>query len=157
MSVSVLQPSQAAHAKLPLFDTSSQFVCSAVAAGILQEVTERDSRRADADMNGQPNGQPKRAEPDDSDVEEEGMVNEYREQIQYDEDGIDQDDLGYATMQPDIQSQLQAAVTPLEYGAGLDVKMASYDNYVSLFHYILNSDGPVDLDLPSVSVSPVGR
>ena len=108
-------------------------------------------------MNGQPNGQPKRAEPDDSDVEEEGMVNEYREQIQYDEDGIDQDDLGYATMQPDIQSQLQAAVTPLEYGAGLDVKMASYDNYVSLFHYILNSDGPVDLDLPSVSVSPVGR
>lgn len=102
-------------------------------------------------MNSHSNGQPLRAEQDDSDVEEEGMVQEYREQVQYDDDGIN-DDLGasYAAIQPDIQSQLQAAVTPLEYGAGLDVKMASYDNYVSLFHYILNSDGPVELDLPSV-------
>lgn len=102
-------------------------------------------------MNGRSNGQPARGEHDDSDVEEEGMVQEYREQVQYDDDGMD-DDMGgsYAAMQPDIQSQLQAAVTPLEYGAGLDVKMASYDNYVSLFHYILNSDGPVELDLPSV-------
>lgn len=105
-------------------------------------------------MNGQANGQPHRGEPDDSDGDEEGMANEYREQMQYGEDGIDQDDIGYASMQPDIQSQLQAAVTPLEYGAGLDVKMASYDNYVSLFHYILNSEGPVDLDLPSVSRPP---
>lgn len=78
------------------------------------------------------------------------MADDYQEQVQY-EDTMDDDFASYGGTQQDIQFQLQAAVTPLEYGAGLDVKMASYDNYVSLFHYILNSDGPVELELPSVS------
>ena len=51
-----------------------------------------------------------------------------------------------------IQAQLAAAATPLEYQASLEMKFASYDNYCSLFHYILNSEsGPVDLEVPSVS------
>jgi len=49
----------------------------------------------------------------------------------------------------DIQAQLQAAATPLEYQATLETKFASYDNYCSLFHFILNSEGPVDLEVPS--------
>lgn len=105
-------------------------------------------------MNGQPNGQRAQGGGTGSDAEEEGLVEEYREQVQYDDDdGMDDELVGAPYTQQDIQSQLQAAVTPLEYGAGLDVKMASYDNYVSLFHYILNSDGPVEIELPSVSVS----
>ena len=50
----------------------------------------------------------------------------------------------------DIQAQLAAAATPLEYQATLETKFASYDNYCSLFHYILNSEGPVDLEVPNV-------
>ena len=94
---------------------------------------------------------PHRQIDDESDVEEEAMIEDYRQQVDY-EDGMDAelDDGAYGGAQQDIQGQLQAAVTPLEYGASLDVKFASYDNYVSLFHYILNSEGPVDLELPSV-------
>ena len=51
----------------------------------------------------------------------------------------------------DIHAQLQAAATPLEFQATLETKFASYDNYCNLFHYILNSDGPVDLEVPNVS------
>ena len=51
----------------------------------------------------------------------------------------------------DMQAQLAAAATPLEYQASLETKFTSYDNYCNLFHYILNSDGPVDLEVPSVS------
>ena len=50
----------------------------------------------------------------------------------------------------DIQSRLAAAAQPLDFSASLDVKFASYDNYCSLFHFILNSEGPVDLEPPSV-------
>lgn len=94
---------------------------------------------------------PHRQIDDESDVEEEAMIEDYRQQVDY-EDGMnaDLDDGAYGGVQQDIQAQLQAAVTPLEYGASLDAKFASYDNYVSLFHYILNSDGPVELELPSV-------
>ena len=53
----------------------------------------------------------------------------------------------------DIQAQLQAAATPLEYQATLETKFSSYDNYCNLFHFILNSDGPVDLEVPSVGVT----
>ena len=53
----------------------------------------------------------------------------------------------------DLQAQLAAAATPLEYQATLETKFASYDNYCSLFHYILNSDGPVELEVPSVCFS----
>ncbi|KAF2456826.1 putative eukaryotic translation initiation factor 3 subunit EifCl [Lineolata rhizophorae] len=94
---------------------------------------------------------PARAPADESD-DEEALVNEYREQTQYDEDGmVDLDratSLGAASQQ-DIQAQLQAAATPLEFQATLDTKFASYDNYCSLFHFILNSDGPVDLEMPN--------
>ena len=54
----------------------------------------------------------------------------------------------------DIQAQLAAAATPLEYQATLETKFASYDNYCSLFHYILNSEGPVDLEVPNVYPRP---
>jgi len=89
---------------------------------------------------------------DDSDVEEETLVNDYKEQVQYDDENEDDMDGGggYSGTQQDIHAQMQAAVTPLEYGANLEAKFASYDNYCSLFHYILNSDGPVELELPSV-------
>ena len=91
---------------------------------------------------------------DESDNEEEAMVNDYREQVNYD-DGMSELDqtmsLGGAQAQ-DLQAQLAAAATPLEYQATLETKFASYDNYCSLFHYILNSDGPVDLEVPNVGV-----
>ena len=77
------------------------------------------------------------------------MVNEYREQVQY--DGMD--DLDRSTSMgsgQDIHAQLQAAATPLEFQATLETKFASYDNYCNLFHFILNSEGPVDLEPPSV-------
>jgi translation initiation factor 3 subunit L len=92
---------------------------------------------------------------DESDVEEEALVNDYREQVNNFDDGMS--DLDRATSlggaAPDIQAQLAAAATPLEYQATLETKFASYDNYCSLFHYILNSDGPVDLEVPNVSIS----
>lgn len=50
----------------------------------------------------------------------------------------------------DLREQLIAAAQPLEYGASLDVKVQSYDSYCNLFHFILNSDGPVDVEVPSV-------
>lgn len=88
---------------------------------------------------------------EDSDAEEETMAADYRAQVQqYDDDAEEDYGGGYGGSQQDIQAQLQMAVTPLEYNAPLEAKFASYDNYVSLFHYILNSEGPVDLDLPSV-------
>lgn len=92
---------------------------------------------------------------DESDQEEEALVNDYKEQVQFD-DGMS--DLAQVTSGggglQDMQAQLAAAATPLEYQATLETKFASYDNYCSLFHYILNSDGPVDLEVPSVSASP---
>jgi translation initiation factor 3 subunit L len=92
---------------------------------------------------------------DESDVEEEALVNDYREQVNNFDDGMNDLDrttsLGGAA--PDIQAQLAAAATPLEYQATLETKFASYDNYCSLFHYILNSDGPVDLEVPNVSIT----
>ena len=91
---------------------------------------------------------------DESDVEEAAMAEDYQQQVEYDEllDDEMPDMTPFGGIQQDIQSQLQSAVTPLEYGATLDTKFQSYDNYVSLFHYILNSDGPVELDLPSVRI-----
>ena len=90
---------------------------------------------------------------DDSDVEEEALVNDYREQVNF-EDGMSELDrttsLGAGSQTQDLQAQLAAAATPLEYQATLETKFASYDNYCSLFHYILNSEGPVDLEVPSV-------
>ena len=87
-----------------------------------------------------------------SDQEEEAMVNDYREQVQFDDGMSDLDRVtSIGGQMQDMQSQLLAAATPLEYGATLETKLASYDNYCSLFHYILNSEGPVDAEAPSVS------
>jgi translation initiation factor 3 subunit L len=89
---------------------------------------------------------------DESDVEEEALVADYREQVQY--EGMEQleqvTSLSMAQQTDDIQSRLAAAAQPLDFSAPLEVKFASYDNYCSLFHFILNSDGPVDLEPPSV-------
>lgn len=97
---------------------------------------------------------------DESDVEEEALVNDYREQVNFD-DGMSELDrttsLGAASQTQDLQAQLAAAATPLEYQATLETKFASYDNYCSLFHYILNSDGPVELEVPSVCCLNVPR
>ena len=92
---------------------------------------------------------------DDSDVEEEALANDYREQVGY-EDGLDEYDLDRSTSlggTQDLQAQLAAAATPLEYGASIELKIQSYDSYCNLFHFILNSDGPVDIEVPSVRLS----
>ena len=94
-----------------------------------------------------------RAMDDDSDVEEEALVADYKEQVQY-EDAEDADSLTMAQQTDDIQSRLVAAAQPLDFSAPLEVKFQSYDNYCNLFHFILNSDGPVDLEPPSVSNPP---
>ncbi|KAI9661008.1 MAG: hypothetical protein M1821_009335 [Bathelium mastoideum] len=93
---------------------------------------------------------PTQAPEEDSDIEEEAMVRDYQEQVQY-EDGMDGYDPGISISSgvTDIQAQLIAAATPLEFGATLETKFSSYDNYCNLFHYILNSDGPVDPEMPS--------
>lgn len=89
---------------------------------------------------------------DDSDIEEDALVGDYQEQVQY-EDMEELEQVSSMTMAQqtdDIQSRLAAAAQPLDRQASLEVKFASYDNYCSLFHFILNSDGPVDLEPPSV-------
>lgn len=89
---------------------------------------------------------------DDSDVEEEALAADYREQVQY--EGMEEleqvTSMSMAQQADDIQSRLAAAAQPLDFSAPLEAKFASYDNYCSLFHLILNSDGPVELEPPSV-------
>ncbi|KAL8683601.1 MAG: hypothetical protein Q9224_006670, partial [Gallowayella concinna] len=89
----------------------------------------------------------------ESDQEEDALVNDYKEQVNFD-DGLDDGSGSYGGsggQYQDMQAQLVAAATPLEYQATLETKFASYDNYCNLFHYILNSDGPVDLEPPSAN------
>ncbi|KAK5056018.1 hypothetical protein LTR84_012569 [Exophiala bonariae] len=87
---------------------------------------------------------------DDDDVEEEALVADYQEQVNNYEDGTDLNRADSLTGGPaDLRAQLEAAAAPLEYQASLETKFASYDNYCSLFHYILNSDGPVEVEQPS--------
>lgn len=96
------------------------------------------------------NGDAMRAPADESDAEEEALVNDYREQVQNYDGMEDLDRIPSFAGSQDIHAQLQAAATPLEYQATLETKFASYDNYCNLFHFILNSEGPVDLEVPSV-------
>ncbi|KAK5169650.1 uncharacterized protein LTR77_005627 [Saxophila tyrrhenica] len=99
---------------------------------------------------GHQQGAPERSMGDDSDVEEEALANDYREQVDYDgEDyGLDrQMSLGGGPQ--DLHAQLVAAAQPLEYQATLETKIQSYDSYCNLFHFILNSEGPVDIEVPS--------
>jgi translation initiation factor 3 subunit L len=103
---------------------------------------------------------PARAPEDESDAEEDALVDDYKEQVRYAQDGgLDELDrtasLGQGGNQ-DIHAQLAAAATPLEFQATLETKFASYDNYCSLFHFILNSEGPVDLEVPSVRLFSTG-
>ena len=101
----------------------------------------------------------------ESDQEEDALVEDYKEQVHFDDSmGMDELDrtasFGTSGGPQDMQAQLAAAATPLEYGAALDTKFASYDSYCSLFHYILNSEGPVELEVPTVSIytpSPVNE
>jgi len=93
-------------------------------------------------------GAPARAVEDESDVEEEALVADYQEQVQY--EGLEEAPMSMAQQTDDIQSRLVAAAQPLDFSASLEVKFASYDSYCSLFHFILNSEGPVDLEPPSV-------
>ncbi|PPJ54089.1 hypothetical protein CBER1_06320 [Cercospora berteroae] len=96
-------------------------------------------------------GAPTRQVDDDSDVEEEALANDFREQAGYGGDdgyGLEQVD-SYGGGGQDLQAQLQAAATPLEYGASTELKIQSYDSYCNLFHFILNSEGPVDIEVPS--------
>ena len=83
--------------------------------------------------------------------DEEAMAQDYQQQVNYD-DGMDElEPTTSMSQMPDMQANLMAAATPLEYQASLETKLASYDNYCNLFHWILNSEGPVDFDIPSVS------
>jgi hypothetical protein len=114
------------------------------------------TRSSDGNMSAfQNGGAPARAIDDESDVEEEALVADYREQVQY--EGMEElepvTSMSMAQQTDDIQSRLAAAAQPLDFSAPLEVKFASYDNYCSLFHFILNSDGPVDLEPPSVCTS----
>jgi translation initiation factor 3 subunit L len=99
----------------------------------------------------QSTGNPPRNLEDDSDVEEEALVADYQEQVMYAEDDLD-GSMSIAQQTDDIQSRLAAAAQPLDFSASLEVKFQSYDNYCSLFHFILNSEGPVDLEPPSVRI-----
>lgn len=89
---------------------------------------------------------------DDSDIEEDALIGDYQEQAQYEDmEELEQvNSMSMAQQTDDIQSRLAAAAQPLDRNASLETKFASYDNYCSLFHFILNSDGPVDLEPPSV-------
>ncbi|MCJ1339152.1 hypothetical protein MMC09_004441 [Bachmanniomyces sp. S44760] len=98
------------------------------------------------------NADPQKIAEVESDQEEQALVNDYKEQVQFDDGMNDLDRTtsmsGGGQMQ-DMQAQLAAAATPLEYQATLETKFTSYDNYCNLFHFILNSEGPVDLEPPS--------
>ncbi|KAL5615075.1 hypothetical protein BROUX41_005135 [Berkeleyomyces rouxiae] len=81
----------------------------------------------------------------DSDIEEDALV----EQIHHQHDDDEEQDLDEGLQPDDIQARVLAAAQPLDVSAPLDVKFQSYDSYCSLFHFILNSDGPVDVEAPS--------
>ena len=100
---------------------------------------------------------PSRALDDESDMEEEALAADYREQLEYEGAELEQvNSLTMAQQADDIQSRLVAAAQPLDFSAPLEAKFSSYDNYCSLFHFILNSDGPVDVEPPSVRIHDMG-
>ena len=151
------------RAKAPTLTISlhSHLINTSTQGGIRHVLTPLDSSRTTAIMSARQapayqQGAPQRPMDDDSDVEEEALANDYREQVGYehgDDYGMDSNAIG-GSMQ-DLQAQLQAAATPLEYQATLETKIQSYDSYCNLFHYILNSEGPVDIEVPSVRISRI--
>lgn len=105
---------------------------------------------------------PERPIDDDSDVEEEALANDYRQQVGYtdaegEDYGLERTDSLASGGPQDLQAQLQAAAQPLEYQATIETKIGSYDQYCNLFHFILNSEGPVDIEVPSVCGVPKMR
>ena len=99
------------------------------------------------------NDAPSRLPPEDSDAEEDAMVQDYKEQVQYDDELNELERTGsfsFAGGPQELQAQLSAAATPLEYNAPLDIKIQSYDSFCAMFHFILNSEGPLDIEIPSV-------
>ena len=98
---------------------------------------------------------PARALGDDSD--EENLVADYQEQVRYENmDDLESMSVSMAQQTDDIQSRLVSAAQPLDFSASLEIKFQSYDSYCSLFHFILNSDRPVDLEPPSVCCGHLG-
>ena len=91
---------------------------------------------------------------DESDVEEEALVQDYREQVQFDQDGLEDLDrtMSQAGPNTDIWTQLGNAAMPLDFQATLDTKISSYYSYCDLFHYLLNTAGPLEVDPPNVSI-----
>lgn len=104
---------------------------------------------------------------DDSD-DEQALATTLLEAVQNNEDDLDDDEflddldgqdpstvaaatLSIQNTEDNLQARLAAAAQPLDFSAPLEVRFASYDNYCSLFHFILNSEGPVELELPTVS------
>lgn len=93
---------------------------------------------------------------DDDDSEDEALASTLVEALQAGDEVYDDMEPRTGNVQisgDDIQQRLASAAQPLEFQATLGARFASYDNYCSLFHFILNSDGPVDLELPTVSDS----
>lgn len=92
---------------------------------------------------------------DDDDTDEEALALTLVDALQDNEvyDDTEPRTGGVQISGDDIQQRLASAAQPLEFQATLGARFASYDNYCSLFHFILNSDGPVDLELPTVSDS----
>lgn len=93
---------------------------------------------------------------DDDDTDEEALASTLAEALQAENEAYDDMEPRTGNTQisgDDIQQRLASAAQPLEFQATLGARFASYDNYCSLFHFILNSDGPVDLELPTVSGS----
>lgn len=91
----------------------------------------------------------------DEDSDDEVLASTLVEALQEDDDLESLDNSSTAPQgivrTDDLQARLAAAAQPLDFSAPLEVRFASYDNYCSLFHFILNSDGPVELELPTVS------
>lgn len=99
------------------------------------------------------NGGNSRPLQDDDDSEDEVLASTLAEALNEDEvyDDLESRTGAVQISGDDIQQRLASAAQPLEFQATLGARFASYDNYCSLFHFILNSDGPVDLELPTVS------
>lgn len=98
------------------------------------------------------NGAARHIRSQDSDSDDEVLASALVEALP--DDGVyDDAESGAGSLQlsgDNIQQRLSAAATPLDFQAPLQNRFDSYDNYCALFHFVLNSDGPVDLELPTV-------
>ncbi|CAZ80076.1 unnamed protein product [Tuber melanosporum] len=89
---------------------------------------------------------------EDSDTDDEVLASTLVEEALRDDGDYDDLESAGGSLQisgENIQQRLAAAATPLDFQAPLQNRFDSYDNYCTLFHFILNSDGPVDLELPT--------